>query len=115
MAREPTRTAQAKPEQAKGKPVRRSRTAHRIRWSVRLVPTALRLSNPVFRVSQSVEDGELNLAGLANRMARPPGKRANPPRVDAVDGSIIFAEHARATGVMRTLRVLNVSGSFTPI
>lgn len=81
-----------------------------------VVPTTLRLNRPVFRVSTSVEDGELNIGALR---ARPGAGSAatlprSAPRVDVIDATIVVGEHARATGEMKVLRKIRVSGSFMP-
>jgi hypothetical protein len=84
-------------------------------------PTAIRLSKPVFRVSQCVEDGELNIGSLAAKSGVGSGAGAvggnggTIPKIDAMDGTIIFAEHAKATGASRTLKELHVSGGFLPV
>ncbi len=81
-----------------------------------VTPTAIRLSKPIFRVSQSMEDGELTIGSLSSRANAPsaaPVKSA--PKIDVIDGMIIFGEHAKATGDVHTLKELRVSGGFMPI
>jgi hypothetical protein len=87
-----------------------------------VLPTALRLQKPVFRVSQCVEDGEVNIAALSKRAGAGAGGGGGggvlthrPPRVDAIDGTIILGEHSRETGSVRVLREIKVSGSFMPV
>lgn len=81
-----------------------------------VTPTAVRLSKPIFRVSQSIEDGDVNLAAIAAQAsAGSGGVGTAPPKIDAMDGVVILAEHAKATGQSRTLKELHLSGSFMPI
>ena len=86
-----------------------------------VTPTAVRLSKPVFRVSQSIEDGDVNLAAIVAQASAAGvggssgGSGPAPPKIDAMDGVIILAEHAKATGESRTLKELHLSGSFMPI
>lgn len=81
-----------------------------------VTPTAVRLNKSVFRVSQSIEDGDVNLAAIAAQASAVGGSGGvSPPKIDAMDGIIILAEHAKATGESRTLKELHLSGSFMPI
>ncbi len=89
-----------------------------------VVPTTIRLHKPVFRVSQSFEDGELNIAALGDRTKPAVGGAGSPgvaaglprsvPRVDVIDAVIAIGEHSKATGDMKRLREIRVSGSFMP-
>jgi len=75
--------------------------------------TGVRLAQPVFRISQSIEGSEVNLGALATRSGAL-SPTATPPRIDVIDGTIEYAEHDKATGTLHVLRQLRVSGSFTP-
>lgn len=89
-------------------------------------PVALRLDRPIFRVSQSLDDGTINMAQVASavqsmRTGASGGGTAGstpppppPPRIDAIDGMVLLAEHTKG-GTMTTLREIPMSGSFMPL
>ncbi len=80
-------------------------------------PVLLRLDKPIFRISQSLDDGSISMARVAGAV-RAAGSGSGPtppapPRIDVNDGVVLLAEHT-AAGVMTKLRLLPMSGSFMP-
>ena len=74
-------------------------------------PTSIRLTNPVFRLSQSVDDGSLNLAGLAR--AGGGGAPSSIPTVNVQDGRVEFAEHSAKRSWFEVLNTIHVAGAFS--
>jgi len=75
--------------------------------------TAIRLTKPTFRLSQSIDDDSLNIASLKPSPQTGAG-RVEPPRIDVIDGKVEFAEHSPRRGGYTLLNTLPVSGSFSP-
>jgi hypothetical protein len=86
-------------------------------------PTSIRLEKPLFRLSQSLDDGSLNLAGLATGGAGGSGGGAAPgggavaavpsiPTVNVQDGRIEFAEHSAKQARFEVLNTIHVAGAF---
>lgn len=88
-------------------------------------PRSIRLRKPVFRLSQSLDDGSLNIAGLA---AASPGAAGSGlpggggsaatgvpviPTVNVEDGQIEFAEHSNKNGRFELLNTIHVGGIFS--
>lgn len=90
-----------------------------------ITPTALRLESPVLRVSQSLDDQSINLAGLAPK--RPAGAGGTgaggaggagaprPPQIDLIDGKIEFAEYSPNRAIYRTIHTIQAAGSLVPV
>lgn len=78
-------------------------------------PTGLRLSEPVFRVSQSTTTGDLSIASL-QPASQTKQRLTQPPKIDVIDGVIEAGEHtgSRAGVSYRELTTLKVSGSLEP-
>jgi hypothetical protein len=76
------------------------------------VVRAVRLSNPVFRLSQSTDDGTLNIGQLTP----PPstGGKVELPRIDVIDGRMEFTEHSPVTGRFDQLAVIPIAGALMP-
>lgn len=83
-------------------------------------PTAVRLYNPVFRLSQSFDDGSLNFGGLAQRggasaagsgAGGASGRTGPTPTIDIFDGRIEFAEHSARLERFELLNAIQVAGS----
>lgn len=83
-----------------------------IRTGIRV--SALRLTRPTFRLSQSLDDGRLNLASISPPAASGSGKSA-APRIDVIDGRIEFAEHSTRAHTFNQLNLIPVTGTFTPV
>ncbi|MBY0312099.1 MAG: hypothetical protein K2W85_08525 [Phycisphaerales bacterium] len=82
-------------------------------------PTALRLDRPIFRVSQSLDDGTINMSRVASAVQAvptggPSAPAPAPPRIDALDGVVVLGEHT-SSGAMSILREVPMSGSFMPV
>ncbi|MCC6320694.1 MAG: hypothetical protein IT438_04565 [Phycisphaerales bacterium] len=74
----------------------------------------IRLTRPVFRLSQSIDDDSLNIGHF--RPVPSTGKpMAELPRLDVVDGRVEFAEHSDRSGGYTLLNTIPVSGSFDPV
>ena len=81
-----------------------------------LACTLVHLTKPTFLISQSTDDGSLNLASLASTIQSGGASAPSiglPPTVDIVSGAIEFAEHD-AQGRVTPLKRIDVDGSFTP-
>lgn len=84
-------------------------------------PRSIRLTKPVFRLSQSLDDGSLNIAGLAaagpgsGSGAGGPAVGAVPaiPTVNVQDGQIEFAEHSTKQQRFEPLNTIHVAGIFS--
>lgn len=81
-------------------------------------PTAVRLYNPVFRLSQSFDDGSLNFGGLAQRGGGGVGggttggaRTGLTPTIDIFDGRIEFGEHSVRLERYELLNAIQVAGS----
>lgn len=77
------------------------------------VVRAVRLAGPVFRLSQSTDDGSISLAGLT-----PPATTTNArttlPRIDVIDGRIEFTEHSVKSGRYEELAIIPIAGALMP-
>lgn len=79
--------------------------------------SVIRLTRPVIRVSQSMDDESVNLTAL-----KPGGSPAasggvtaiDLPRVDVIEGRIEFAEHSPRREAYDALNVLPINGSLLP-
>jgi hypothetical protein len=82
-------------------------------------PRGVRLYNPVFRLSQSFDDGSLNLgalgrgggAGVGGGGGGAGAMAGAPPTVDIYDGRIEFAEHSARLERFELLNTIHVAGS----
>lgn len=75
-------------------------------------PTALRLFEPVFRVSLGDTDGRLNLDSLATP---PSGSEAiRPPKINAIAGRVEFGEHSTTSEAYTALKSIFVDGDLIP-
>jgi len=83
-------------------------------------PTSIRLTNPVIRLSQSLDDGSLNIAGLARGpqggggggTGGAGGGAISIPTVNVQDGRIEFAEHSARQARFDLLNTIHVAGVF---
>ncbi|MBX3407814.1 MAG: hypothetical protein KF869_13730 [Phycisphaeraceae bacterium] len=81
-------------------------------------PVAVRLYNPVFRLSQSFDDGSVNLGALGRggsgsgaAIGGAVGASGGPPTVDIFDGRLEFAEHSARLERFELLNTIHVAGS----
>lgn len=79
---------------------------------------ALRLRDPVFRVSIGIDSNTLNIANVVSQAQAAGGGGGGvagitPPRIDVIDGAIQFSEFD-ASGAVSELRTFQVAGSLTP-
>ncbi|MFN7021335.1 MAG: hypothetical protein ACK4WH_08430 [Phycisphaerales bacterium] len=74
---------------------------------------AIRLNNPLFRLSQSIDDDTLNIGGFKSSGAGGQAA-AELPRLDVVDGRIEFVEHSARTQGYTVLNTIPVTGSLVP-
>ncbi len=88
-------------------------------------PTSIRLTDPVFRLSQSIDDGSLNIASIAAAADGRPGGAGGGggaggpgkglpliPTVNVQDGRIEFAEHSERQARFDLLNTIHVAGAF---
>ncbi len=74
-------------------------------------PTAVRLSEPVFRLAIERDTGELNIDAIVGPAG---GSGSGPgPRVDVLEARVEFGEYVGST--YTALNELNVTGSLTPL
>lgn len=74
---------------------------------------AVRVAGPVFRLSQSTDDGSISLAALT-----PPATSASVktalPRIDVIDGRIEFTEHSTKSSRYEELAIIPIAGALMP-
>lgn len=99
-----------------GRVLTSQRTTVELDWSGILTgnvaPIGVRLWRPAILVSQSTDNGELNLSALKSG-AGTPGASA-PPEIAIVDATIRLAEHDR-DGKVTVLKDIMVGGSLLPV
>lgn len=91
-------------------------------------PVSLRLDQPVFRFSQSLDDQGINLAGLTSAAMKANGEKKDaggggamggmggrPPQIDIMDGRIEFADHSERRGTFEIHHTIQVAGSLVPM
>lgn len=77
---------------------------------------ALRLHDPVFRISIGLDSNTLNIAKVVSQAQSAGGTGTGPivpPRIDVIDGIIEFSEFD-PSGAVLPLRTIHVAGSLTP-
>lgn len=82
--------------------------------SARPVVSVIRLTRPVIRVSQSMDDETINLTALKPGGGTGASAAVDLPRVDIIEGRIEFAEHSPRRELYDALNVLPISGSLLP-
>lgn len=77
------------------------------------VVRAVRVAGPVFRLSQSTDDGSISLAAMTPPSTTTSAK-TTLPRIDVIDGRIEFTEHSPRTGRYEELAIIPIAGALMP-